>query len=233
MLRTAALLTLLASPALAQEKTFDFKGIDSIDARNGVNVTVVPGDEITITATATSGDVEKLVVQKFGPWLALNRDTRWLIFPYGRRDEIDVMITLPSLRNIKAFDTATATASGFNGETLRAEALQGGIVSVTDITYPELTLYATEGGDLTVAGSCDTVVVEAIINASIAADALTCANVAATTRSGGSIAATATELASKDNTLGGDITLQGNPELLEYLPGMEPEEDAPTEEAEG
>mgnify|MGYP000253523175 CR=1 FL=1 len=80
MLRTAALLTLLASSALAQDKTFDFKGIDSIDARNGVHVTVVPGDEITVTATARSGDVDKLVIQKFGPWLALNRDTRWIGF---------------------------------------------------------------------------------------------------------------------------------------------------------
>lgn len=233
MLRTAALMTLLASPALAQEKTFDFKGIDSIDARNGVHVTVVPGDEITVTATARSGDVDKLVIQKFGPWLALNRDTRWLIFPYGRSDEIEVVITLPNLRNIKAFDTATATASGFSGETLRAEALQGGVVSVTDIAYPDVTLYATEGGDLTVTGSCETAVVEAIINASIMSDALTCANVAATTRSGGSIAATASNLASEDSTMGGEITVLGSPELVEYLPGMEPEDDLPTEDAEG
>ncbi|MEL6570342.1 MAG: DUF2807 domain-containing protein [Pseudomonadota bacterium] len=218
-------LLFLSTAAHAQEKVFDFTGIDSIDARNGVTVNVVQGDEVSIVAEAISGDVEQLIVRKFGPWLAINRSTRWFIFPYGRRDEIEVTVTLPSLRNIKAFASASATARGFAGETLRAEALQGGRVDVADIDIADVTLYATESGLLTVSGNCETIVVEAIINAEVSAGDLACANAAATTRSGGTVAATATKLASQDDSRGGTIRIEGSPEFVDYLPGMEPEEE--------
>jgi len=233
MLRTTALLITLATPSLAQEKTFEFEGITSIDARNGITVNVVQGDAVTVTAAARSGDVSHLKIQKFGGWLALNRNTRWLIFPYGRTDDIVVTITLPELRNIKAFDSATATATGFSGEALRAEAIQGGTVRVTDVSYPEMTLYATEEGALTISGTCETAVTEAVFGAEIMSADLTCANVAATTRMNSNITATATDLASSDSSLGGTITLSGDPEIVPYLPGMKPEEETSPEEGEG
>lgn len=233
MWRFALPLLLLSNGLQAQEKVFDFTGIDSIDVRNGVTVNVVRGDEVSIVAEAISGDVEQLIVRKFGPWLAINRSTRWFIFPYGRRDDIAVTVTLPHLRNIKAFETSTATAQGFEGDTLRAEALQGGRVEVDGIDVADVTLYATEGGILTVSGNCGTVVAEAIINAEIGAGELTCANAAATTRSGGTVTATAVQLASQDNSRGGTIRIDGSPEIVEYLPGMEPEEDEEAAAADG
>ncbi len=233
MWRFALPLMLLTTTAQAQEKVFDFKGIDSIDVRNGVTVNVVPGDEVSVVAEAISGDVDKLIIRKFGPWLAINRNTRWFIFPYGRSDEIEVTITLPELRNIKAFDTASATARGFDGDTLRAEALQGGRVDVSEVDVPDVTLYATEGGVLTVSGACETVVVEAVVNAEIGAGTLVCANAAATTRSGGTVTATATQLASQDNRRGGTIRIDGSPEIVEYLPGMEPDVEEEAAAADG
>ena len=226
MWRFALPLLIFGSAAQAQEKVFDFKGIDSIDARNGVTVNVVQGDEVSVVAEAISGDVEQLIVRKFGPWLAINRNTRWFIFPFGRRDEIEVTVTLPNLRNIKAFESASATARGFAGDTLRAEALQGGRVDVADIDIADVTLYATEGGFLTVSGNCETVVAEAIINAEVGAGALACANAAVTTRSGGTVTATATTLASQDKSRGGAIRIDGSPAFVDYLPGMEPDEEA-------
>ncbi|MEM1372682.1 MAG: DUF2807 domain-containing protein [Pseudomonadota bacterium] len=223
MWRFALPLIVFTSAAQAEEKTFAFTGIDSIDARNGVTVNVVQGDEVSIIAEAVKGDVDQVIVRKFGPWLAINRSTRWFIFPYGRSDEIIVTVTLPSLRNVKAFGSASATAQGFDGESLRAEALQGGRVDVTDIDIADVTLYATENGQLTVSGNCETVVAEAIIGAAVEAGDLSCANAAVTTRSGGAVMASATELASQDDSAGGTIQINGSPSLVEYLPGMEPE----------
>ncbi|MEL6640796.1 MAG: DUF2807 domain-containing protein [Pseudomonadota bacterium] len=233
MWRFALPLMMLTTVAQAQEKVFDFEGVDSIDVRNGVTVHVVPGDEVSVVAEAISGDVDQLIVRKFGPWLAINRSTRWFIFPYGRSDEIEVTVTLPSLRNIKAFDAATATARGFDGETIRAEALQGGRVDVDDIDYQDVTLYATESGLLNVSGNCQTVIVEAIINAEIGAGELACANAAATTRSGGTVTAAATKFASQDDDRGGTIRIDGSPEIVEFLPGMEPEEEEEAAAADG
>lgn len=224
MLRYVLPLALIASPLWGQEKTFDFTGITSIDARNGVTVNVVPGDEVTVTATARKGDVDQLIIRKFGPWLAINRNTRWLIWPYGRTDEIAVTVTLPDLRNIKAFGTAVATADGFAGESLRAEALQGGTVTVTEIDVVDVILNATDGGALTVSGACETVIADAVVGATVAAGDLLCANAAATTRRGATLTVGATTLVSVDDSAGGTIEVVGSPEVVEFLPGMEPEE---------
>ena len=230
MWRFALPLVVLAVPAWAQEKTFDFVGVDSIDARNGVTVNVVPGDEISIVAVARTGDVDQVDIRKFGSWLAINRHTRWFIFPYGRTDEIVVTVTLPELRNIKAFDTAMATAAGFAGDSLRIEALQGGTVDVTDIDVSDVILNASEGGELTVTGTCGTAIAEAQYDAQINAAELACDNVAATARSGARLSAFASVLASQDDE-GGEVTLDGAPEIVEFLPGLEPDtaEDAPSE----
>lgn len=218
-------LLVLAGPLAAEQKTFDFVGIDSIDARNGVTVNVVPGDEISIVADASKGDVDQVIIRKFGPWLAINRSTRWFIFPYGRTDEIVVTITLPELRNIKAFDTATATADGFSGESIRIEALEGGTVTVDNIDYADVILNATESGVLTVTGDCGTAVADAVFGAEVNAGDLVCANVAAATRRGGVLEVQATDLVSTDDTSGGTINVLGSPEVVEHLPGMEPDKE--------
>lgn len=223
MLRALAFLTILATPAIGQDKTFDFVGIDSIDARNGVTVNVIPGDEISVSAHARSGDVDQVVIRKFGSWLAINRSTRWFIFPFGRTDDIVVTVTLPELRNIKAFDTATATADGFAGDSLRAEAIEGGSVIVSDIDVEDAIVVASEGGTVTISGTCGTIEAEAMFRATITADELVCTDAAATARSGAALSLQATSRASTAAMGGGTINLIGNPQIVDYLPGMEPD----------
>lgn len=220
-LRSALFAILLASPALGQEKVFDFKGITNIEVRNGISVEVIQGDELSIVGTAIDGDVAQFHIRKFGPWLAVNRHTRWFIFPYGRQDQLHLTVTLPETRSLKAFDSASITASGFSGERFRGEALEGGTVIFDNFTFDEVSLYATEEGSLTISGTCDTLDAEAIIDATIAATDLTCSTAATTTRSGGTLTATATDLATQDDMRGGTITLSGDPTLVDALPEEE------------
>jgi len=116
IMRTALAAILLAGPALAQEKVFDFKGITNIEVRNGITVEVIQGDELSIVGTAIDGDVDQFNIRKFGPWLAVNRNTRWFIFPYGRQDQLHLTVTLPETRSLKAYDSASITAAGFSGD---------------------------------------------------------------------------------------------------------------------
>ena len=213
----------LAGPALAQEKVFDFKGITNIEVRNGITVEVVQGDELSIVGTAIDGDVEQFNVRKFGPWLAVNRNTRWLIFPYGRQDKLHLTVTLPDARALKAYDTSSISASGFTGERFRAEALEGGTVTLTDFNFAETSLYATESGVLSITGTCTTLDAEAIIASSIEASDLACVDAETATRSGGAVTASATGLATLDDSLGGTITLTGGAEIVDALPEEEPE----------
>jgi hypothetical protein len=218
IIRSAALMTLLATPAMAQEKVFDFKGITNIEVRNGITVEVIQGDELSIVGTAVSGDVDQFKLQKFGSWLAVNRNTRWLIFPYGRQDDLVLTITMPNARALKAYDASSITASGFTGEKIRAEALEGGNVTLTDFSFDDVSLYATDGGQLTISGTCDVLAAEAIISANITANALSCTDVETVTRMNGAITATATGLASVNDSAGGTIVLTGGAEIVDELP---------------
>lgn len=224
IMRSAITAILLASPALGQEKVFDFKGITNIEVRNGISVEVVQGDELSIVGTAIDGDVAQFNIRKFGPWLAVNRHTRWFIFPYGRQDKLHLTVTLPDTRALKAYDTSRITASGFSGDRFRAEALEGGTVTLSDFSFDETSLYATEDGVLSISGACTTLDAEAIIGATILAEALACKDAETTARSDGTITATATGLATHDDSNGGTITLSGSPDIVEALP--EPEEPA-------
>lgn len=218
IMRSAIAALFLSSPALAQEKVFDFKGITNIEVRNGITVEVIAGEEISIVGTAIDGDVGQFNIRKFGPWLAVNRNTRWLIFPYGRQDKLHLTVTLPNTLALKAYDTSTITATGFSGERFRAEALEGGTVTLTDFDFEQTSLYATEQGTLSISGNCDVLDAEAIIGASIAATDLNCIDGETVTRSDGSLNVTMTGLATQDDTLGGTITINGSPEIVDALP---------------
>ena len=224
IMRTALAAILLAGPALAQEKVFDFKGITNIEVRNGITVEVIQGDELSIVGTAINGDVDQFNIRKFGPWLAVNRNTRWFIFPYGRQDQLHLTVTLPETRSLKAYDTASITAAGFSGDRFRGEALQGGSVTLSDFSFDETSLYATEDGTLAITGTCNLLEAEAIIGAAITAENLACTDAQTLTRSAGRVSASATGLATLDDSLGGTITLTGGAEIVAELPSDDPAE---------
>lgn len=221
IMRAAFAAFLLATPAVAQEKVFDFSGITNIEVRNGITVEVIQGDELSIVGTAISGDIEQFNIRKFGPWLAVNRNTRWFIFPYGRQDELHLTVTMPNARALKAYDTSSITAAGFSGDRFRAEALEGGTVTLTDFAFTETSLYATEDGSLSITGECALLDAEAIIGASISADQFACTDAETVTRSDGAITAYASGLATVDDSLGGAITLTGGATLVDALPEEE------------
>jgi hypothetical protein len=223
IMRSALASLLLAGPALAQEKVFDFNGITNIEVRNGITVNVIQGDTQSIVGSARSGDVESFRLQKFGSWLAVNRATRWFIFPYGRQDDLILTVTLPDVRALKAYDAASVTAIGFSGDRIRAEALDGGTLTLRDFDFDEVSLYATDNGQLIITGACDTLDAEAITSAHVDAAGLACTDVEAATRLAGSITASASGLATIDDGAGGSITLSGGAQIVDALP--EPETD--------
>lgn len=175
MKKYAALVAIcLAGPVMAQEKIFDFDGITNIEVRNGITVNVVAGDEISVVGHAVSGDVDQFRLQQFGTWLAVNRNTRWFIFPYAREDDLVLTVTLPHTRALKAFDGSRITASGFSGGRLRAEALDGGTVALNNFDYEDLSLLATENGRLSISGHCTTLAVDAVGSGTVTAESLQC-----------------------------------------------------------
>jgi len=180
-------IVLFAAPVSAQEITYDFKGISNIEVRNGITVELVQGDEFSVVGTAQSGDVSQFRLQQYGSWLAVNRNTRWFIFPYWRDDALTLTVTMPDTRALKAYGAASITATGFSGDRIRAEALEGGTVTLNDFNFDETSLYATQNGALSISGNCDMLDAEVIESASINADALDCKTGTLEAKSGGVI----------------------------------------------
>ena len=127
----------------------------AIEVQQDVRLAVTIADEQLITAQALDGDVAKLRLRQFLPWIVFDRDRRWLIFPKWREDVLQVSVETPVLNGLKAFDGAQATFSGDANERLWVEAGDGGVVTVPDVRVNELTLVAREGGTIVVAGDCD------------------------------------------------------------------------------
>lgn len=145
----------LPQVAVADSVTHDVGAFRAIEAQQGVQLTVAIGDQQVVTASAIDGDVSKLRVREFQPWLVFDRETRWFIFPKWRDDLLAVSVETPVLNGLKAFDAADATFAGDADARLWIEAGTGGRVTLPDVEVEELTLVGREGGIIVAAGTCD------------------------------------------------------------------------------
>ena len=160
--------TVLAGAAFAEPVVHEVSAFRAIEVQEDVRLSVRIGQAQEVTAVALDGDVSKLRVREFLPWLVFDRHTRWFIFPKWRDDVLEVSVETPLLNGLKAFDGAQATFEGDAGERLWVEAGAGGLVTVSDVRVDELTLVGREGGRIVAAGLCDRLTIR---NEGIAVDA--------------------------------------------------------------
>ncbi len=149
----------LAGVAFAEPVVHEVGAFRAIEVQEDVRLNVTMGPAQAVSAVALDGDVSKLRVREFLPWLVFDRNTRWFIFPKWRDDVLEVSVETPVLNGLKAFDGAQATFAGDAGERLWVEAGAGGMVAVTDIEVEELTMVARDGGTINAAGSCNTITI--------------------------------------------------------------------------
>ena len=151
----ASVFGLLASGALAQSETYETGAFRAIDVRDDVQVSVTIGDEYLVEATAVKGDLAQLRLKEFLPWLAIDRDTRWLIWPQWRDDVFALEIQTPVMNGVKALEGASLTFSGDADRRLWAEAGDGGLLTLTDLDVYELTIMGQRDGRIVADGVCE------------------------------------------------------------------------------
>ncbi len=154
-MRTLTCASAVVAATALHAEIYEVGTFRAIEVQQDVRLAVTIADEQLVTAEALDGDVSKLRLREFLPWIVFDRDTRWLIFPKWREDVLQVSVETPVLNGLKAFDGAQATFSGDADERLWIEAGDGGAVTVPDVRVDELTLVAREGGTIVVAGDCD------------------------------------------------------------------------------
>lgn len=189
LLTTAAIATLLATPAFAETKSFDIKGFTRVSASAGTSVTVDVGGDYSIVAESTAKGMERLRVELVDDELQIGRKHRTM--SWGRSDNVRVKITMPS---VKGLDVSSGAA-----------------LSVAGVDAAALDLDASSGGSLDVAGRCDALNADVSSGGDIDAQALLCRTANASASSGGGADIYASESVNGDASSGGDIDVYGSP----------------------
>ncbi len=189
LLLTAATATLLATPALAETRTYEFKGFTRVSAAAGTSVTVSVGGDYAIVADSTAKGLERLRVELVGDELQIGRKHKGM--SWGRGEDVRVRVTMPSVSGLDVSSGASLDATGLDAAALDLD--------------------ASSGGSLDVSGRCDALNVDVSSGGDIDADALLCRTANASASSGGSADLYASESVNGEASSGGSIDVSGSP----------------------
>lgn len=183
---SAALLVLLAAPALAE--TRPLSGFSKISANAGTRVEVAVGGGFRVDVEGR--DADRIVTRVAGDTLVIE-PVRSFGFHFGGRRDAIVRVSLPSLSGLDASSGAHIGASGLAGGALAMD--------------------ASSGADIEIAGACASFTADASSGASIDAQAMRCETGSVDVSSGASARVFATGRLNVDASSGGDVEAYGNP----------------------
>jgi hypothetical protein len=189
LLVPAGLAALLATPALAETKSFDLKGFTSVSASAGVSVNVTVGGDYSVVAESSAEGLERLKIELVGEELRIGR--RHVGFRWRRSDEVVVNVTTPALSALDVSSGAEIDAAGIDAAAFAID--------------------ASSGGSLDASGRCDSLAVDVSSGGSVEAMGLECQSATASASSGGSAEIFASESLVGDASSGGSIDVYGKP----------------------
>jgi len=179
-----------AAAAHAQEsRSYALDEFDSIDAQGRFDVSVAVGEDWSVSADGSAGDLEDIEVERDGAWLRIKQPTRW----FGGTPDLDVRVTvsMPAMVAAEVSRGAAMEISGVDSETFSLEVAMGAYASV-------------EGG-------CGELNVEAAMGAEADASNLRCRSVQAEAAMGAEARVHATESATAEAAMGAEVVVYGDP----------------------
>ena len=197
----AAAMAGLSAPSVAQDRVTesrDLSDFDSIELRGAADLTIRTGEAFAVTIEARDGTLERLDTRVRDGRLVIDLDTagHW----NARRDDLDITIGLPALKDL--------TVDGAADVDLTAPAANALAITING------------AADVAGRGSCDTFAVTINGAGDIDMQALECKSVAVTINGAGD--ATVYASASVDAAINGvgDIDVYGNPKTVSRSSGM-------------
>ena len=101
------------------KKAFDFNDFSKLDFSGNFMVYVKQGDEFSVKAGGSSGDMEKMELRKSGSYLKGDYNRGW--FVKKQENPINVHITMPSLRKIDFTGFSRCYIGNFKQENVKIE----------------------------------------------------------------------------------------------------------------
>jgi hypothetical protein len=129
---------------------YDLAGFDAVDASNGFQVTLAPGDGFSVKVTVDDNVTDYLVVEKHGDTLHIGLDNRggW----FSTRN-LRAEVTLPELRQVGLSGGSSATMAGFPAVGSFTAELSGGSRLQGDVAAEDVSLTGSGGSRFVLAGS--------------------------------------------------------------------------------
>jgi hypothetical protein len=185
-LTTTALVLALSGVAAAE--TRPLSGFTSVSASAGTQVEVATGQGFAVDVTGP--DAARITTRVVGNELRISRETHW---GWGRGPNAVVHVTMPRVEGLEAS----------SGAHLRAASLQA----------DQLSLDASSGGGLTVAGACHAVIADASSGATLNAARLQCERGSVDASSGARAEVNVTGTLNVDASSGGNVYASGAPQM--------------------
>ena len=191
----AAVLTggVFAASALAETRTYDLTGFNSIEVATGLSVKYAAGATYFVSAEFERGGPDDVVVEVQGDTLDIRRKRTG--FMTGDRVRAVFTVTSPELTDVEV-----SSGSTFRGEGIDAEAF---------------TLDLSSGASATLSGRCGDLELDVSSGGSVDAEDLRCATGVIDASSGASVRAYLSEQVSVDASSGASIRVEGGPEVLD------------------
>lgn len=209
-----AMVGAMTTAAIAESRTFDMPAFTEVSVGNGITAIVEAGPAQAVVAEASSASVlNRLEVDVRGGRLALRADWGFFdsIFNFGRRDEIVVHVTAPSITAGDASSGANLDLKAASGDRVTISASSGAAVDASGVNAAILRTNASSGARLKLAGTCGELTADASSGANIDAAAIPCDGVSANASSGARVAVRANNAVDANASSGGGIDVYGAP----------------------
>lgn len=199
---------LLATPALAAERSFPVGGFDRLDLAGSPDVTVTTGRAASVRASGSDGALDRLDIRVEGNTLRIGtkRGMDWSWRDLGR---VTIAVTVPMLRAVDVAGSGAVVVDRVKVADFAAAMSGSGSVRVGSLDARK-TSFATAGsGTMTASGTCGSGAAKIAGSGDLKLAGLKCETLSASIAGSGSIDAYATRSATLATMGSGDINVSG------------------------
>jgi hypothetical protein len=216
----AAALTVTAGAAMAESRTYDLEPFNQVDIATGLYAVIRHGDSQSVRVEANREDVlDKLDISVAGGQLHAKLHTNLLdiilsgglLNMIGRDRSATIYITVPELTGVESASGAHVTADRLSGKQAVVSVSSGGDAALDAVDTGTLTLSASSGGRVSLAGRCDRLTVSVSSGGDVRANDLKCGDLAVSGSSGGSVEVAASGAVTGSVSSGASVRLAGTP----------------------
>lgn len=198
---------LLATPALAAERSFAVGTFSEVVLSGSMDVVVTTGAAHSVRAEGADADLDRLDIKVKGDALVI--DTKPGSWNWGSRNRVTVRVSAPNVSGAAISGSGDMQVGPTKGD-FSGRISGSGDLTVASVDAPALSLSISGSGDIALGrGRCGTAKFATSGSGDIDASGVRCETLTVSTSGSGDVAAQATGTATLRTSGSGDISLTG------------------------